>query len=151
MRKSCLYASWFIFDRIIIKVGGNQYRITSSAEFDFWRYLPLSDENFTHLNWSQLANFDQILCVASLGWGKGCIRFYRRLDQNAGFHGNRKAPLIYNGENDVSTFSRLFLIRSCIVLAGNEDMHNISGEFKFRPDRTTDYGVSCPLGLNNFP
>ena len=29
--------------------------------------------------WSQLANFDQILCVASLGWGKGCIRFWARL------------------------------------------------------------------------
>ena len=29
-------------------------------------------------------------------------------------------------------------------LAGNEDMHNILDEFKFRPDRTTDYGVSCP-------
>ena len=29
-------------------------------------------------------------------------------------------------------------------LAGNEDIHNILDEFKFRPDRTTDYGVSCP-------
>ena len=29
--------------------------------------------------WSQLANLDQILCVASLGWGKGCIRFLGRL------------------------------------------------------------------------
>ena len=27
-------------------------------------------------------------------------------------HGNRKRPLTYNGENDVSTFSLLFLIRS---------------------------------------
>ena len=26
-------------------------------------------------------------------------------------------------------------------------MHKISDEFEFRPDRTTDYGVSCPLGL----
>ena len=26
---------------------------------------------------------------------------------------------------------------------GNEDMHNISDEFEFRPDRTTDYGVKC--------
>ena len=26
--------------------------------------------------WSQLANLDQILCVASLGWRKGCIRFW---------------------------------------------------------------------------
>ena len=29
--------------------------------------------------WSQLANHDQILDVASLGWGKGCIRFWGRL------------------------------------------------------------------------
>ena len=62
--------------------------------------------------WSQLANLDQILCVASLGWGKGCIRFWGRLDQNTGVHGNRKPPLTYNGENDVSIFSRLFLFRS---------------------------------------
>ena len=29
-------------------------------------------------------------------------------------------------------------------LAGNKDMHNIMNEFEFRPDRTTDYGVSYP-------
>ena len=52
------------------------------------------------------------------------------MDQNSGFHGNRIPPLTYNGEND--------------VLAGNEDMHKIWDEFEFRPDRTTDYGVSCP-------
>ena len=62
--------------------------------------------------WSQLANFDQILCVASLGMGKGCIMFWGRLDQNSGVHGNRKPPLTYNGENGVSTFSWLLLIRS---------------------------------------
>ena len=62
--------------------------------------------------WSHLANLDEILYVASLGWGKGCIRFWGRLDQNSGFHSNRKLPLACNGENDVSTFSRLFLIRS---------------------------------------
>ena len=26
--------------------------------------------------WSEVGNLDQILCVASLGWGKGCIRFW---------------------------------------------------------------------------
>ena len=66
--------------------------------------------------WSHLANLDQILYVASLGWEKGCIRFWGRLDQNSGFHSNRKLPLAYNGENDVSTFSRLFLIRSFLYL-----------------------------------
>ena len=63
-----------------------------------------------------MANLDQILCVASLGWGKGCIRFWGRLDQNSGYHGNRKPPLTYNGENGVSTFSRLLLIRTSIYL-----------------------------------
>ena len=32
----------------------------------------------------------RILSEASLGWGKGCIRFWARSDQNSGFHGNRK-------------------------------------------------------------
>ena len=66
--------------------------------------------------WSQLANLDQIVCVPLLAWGKGCIRFWGRLDQNSGVHGNRKPPLTYNGENNVSTFSRLFLIQSLLYL-----------------------------------
>ena len=64
----------------------------------------------------QLSNLDQILCVVSLGVGKGCIMFWGRLDQNSGVHGNRKPPLTYNGENGVSTFSRLLLIRSFLYL-----------------------------------
>ena len=84
--------------------------------------------------WSQLANLDQILCVASLEWGKGCIRFWGRLDQNSGFHGNRKPPLTYNGKNDVCTFSRLFLIgsflylqvtRTCIKSRTSSNFHQI--------------------------
>ena len=62
--------------------------------------------------WGQLANLDPILYEASLWWEKGCIRFRDRLDQNSDFHGNRKHPLTYNGENDVSTFSQLFFITS---------------------------------------
>ena len=34
-------------------------------------------------------------------------------------------------------------------LAGNEDRHNILDEFEFRPDLTTDYGVSCPWASEN--
>ena len=60
--------------------------------------------------WGQLANLDHILYEASLGWRKGCIRFWDRLNQNSGFQGNRKCPLTYNGEN-VSIFSLLFFIR----------------------------------------
>ena len=36
-------------------------------------------------------------------------------------------------------------------LAGNEDMHNILDEFEFRPDQTTDYGVSCPWASEKIP
>ena len=61
---------------------------------------------------NQWVDHNQILSEASLGWGKGCIRFWARSDQNSGFHGNRKLPWGYNGENGVSTFSRLFFIRS---------------------------------------
>ena len=83
---------------------------------------------------STLSNLDQILCVASLEWGKGRIRFWGRLDQNSGFHGNRKPPLTYNGKNDVSTFSRLFLIgsflylqvtRTCIKSRTSSNFHQI--------------------------
>ena len=66
--------------------------------------------------WGQLANLNQILYVASLGVGKGCIMFWGILDQNSGVHGNRKPPLTYKGENGVSTFSRLLLSRSFLHL-----------------------------------
>ena len=137
MGKCCLHACAFIFDRIIIKVAGNQDRHKSLDEFDFgpdptthfgvtcpwmtkilhFRFLrpdmteklltgtlSLNTTNtfdFEYL-WGKLANLDQILCVTSLGVGKGCIMFWGRLDQNSGAHGNRKPPLTYNGENGVS-------------------------------------------------
>ena len=90
MGKWCLHASSFIFDRIIIKVAGNQDRHKSLVEFEF------GPNQTTHFGvtcpwvtkiqtfeleylWSQLANLDHILCVVSLGRGKGCIRFWARL------------------------------------------------------------------------
>ena len=60
----------------------------------------------------QLTNFSQILSVASLGWGKGCFKFWSRSDQNCGYHGNRKLPLKYNGKNAVFVFSQSPLIGS---------------------------------------
>ena len=59
-----------------------------------------------------MANFSQILSVASLGWGKCCIRFWGRSDQNCGNHGNINLPLIYNGQNGIPVFSQLPLIGS---------------------------------------
>ena len=42
--------------------------------------------------WNQWVDRNQILSEASLGWGKGCIWFWVRSDQNSRFHGNRKLP-----------------------------------------------------------
>ena len=128
MGKWCLHASSFIFFyRIIVKVAGNQDRHKSSSSSILGRIRPFILELLA-LEWrkfhtfgleylsSQLATLDQILCVALLGWGKDCIRFWDRLDQNSGSHGNRKPPLTYNGENDVAIFTRLSFIRSVLYL-----------------------------------
>ena len=42
-------------------------------------------------------------------------------------------------------------VTTLIILAGNEDMHKISDKFELRPDRTTDFGVSCPWAAKKFP
>ena len=63
MGKWCLQASSFIFDWIITKVAGDQDKWRNFYAFEY-EYL-----------WSQTVNVDQILPVASLGAGKGCIIF----------------------------------------------------------------------------
>ena len=127
MGKCCLHAASFIFDRIIVKVAGNQDRHKSSYEFDF------GPDQTTHFGvtrpwmtkilhfrtWISLRPVGQswwnFMCSIT-GGGKGCIMFWGWLDQNSGVHGNRKPPLTYNGENDVATFSRLLLIWSFLYL-----------------------------------
>ena len=58
------------------------------------------------------------------------------------FPWQQKAPVDLLWENDVSTFSWLFFYPILFILAVNEGMYKISNEFEFRPDRTSDYGVS---------
>ena len=60
------------------------------------------------------------------------------------FPWQQKPPLTYNGENNVSTFSRLSFNLILFILAGNEDMHKILDKFEFLSDRITDYGVIRP-------
>ena len=66
--------------------------------------------------WSQLANLDEILCATSLGWGKGCLRFWGRLDQNYGFHGNRKPHWLIMGKMMSPPFLGCFFIWSFLYL-----------------------------------
>ena len=57
MEKCCLHASSFIFDRIIIKVAGNQDRHKSSVEFNLGRIRPLILELFA-LEWWKFHTFE---------------------------------------------------------------------------------------------
>ena len=61
--------------------------------------------------WDQAVNRNQILYVASLGWGKAAYPFWTD-PIKTGFHGNRKRPLTYNRANDVYTLVRSVFIWS---------------------------------------
>ena len=50
-----------------------------------------------------------------------------------------------------SSNSRLFLIGTFLILAGNNDMHENLDEFEILPDSTMDYGVSCPSAYEKNP
>ena len=101
--------------------------------------------------WIQLASLDQILCVASLGWEKGCSMFWGRLDQNSGIHGNRKPPLTYNGENGVSTFSRLLFIRSFLYLQVTRTCRKSRMSSNFGQIRPLTTELAALESLKNFP
>ena len=129
------YTCSFIFDRIIIKVAGNQDRHNSSVEFDFSCSWMTKILHF--LTWISLRpvghSWSNFMCSIT-GVGKRCTMFWGRLDQNSG----------------VSTFFSVAFDPILFILAGNKDMHKISDEFKFWPDQTTDYGVSCPWASKRF-
>ena len=54
----------------------------------------------------------------------------------------RLKKLIYNVVNTLVPLFLSDLLHT--ILAGNEDIHNISDAFEIWPDRTKDCGVSCP-------
>ena len=66
--------------------------------------------------WGQLANLDQILCVVSLGWGKAAYCFEADWIKILVSMATESPLWLNNGENGVSTFSRLLLIWSFIYL-----------------------------------
>ena len=51
-----------------------------------------------------------------------------------------KINILCCGHSSIFVFQWIFFI-----LAGNKKSYNISDEFEFRPDLTSDCGVSCPL------
>ena len=105
----------------------------------------LSNLNISEASWPSWSNF---MCSIT---GVGDKVFGQIGSRNLVSMATESPPLIYNGENDVTIFSRFFFYPILFILAGNEDMHKILEEFEFWPDRTTDYGVSCPWPSKKFP
>ena len=163
MRKCCLYPSSTIFYWIIIKVAGNQDRHKSSDEFDF------GPDQTTHFGvtcpwmtkilhfgtWISLRPVDQswsnFMCSITGGGEKQQRQFWGRLDQNSGVHGNRKPPLTYNGENGVSIFSRLLLIRSFLYLQATRICIKSRTSLNFGQIRWLTTELAAPERLKNFP
>ena len=77
------------------------------------------------------------------------IRFWDILDQNSGFHGNRKRPLTYNGKNDVSIFSLLFSIRyfSNLQVTRTGIKSRTSSNFSQIGPIPTELGAKFPIDL----
>ena len=158
----CLHASSFIFDRIIIKVAGNQDRHKSSVEFDF---RPNQTTHFgvacpwmtkiSHIwTWISLKpvgqSWSNFIC-SIIGVGRKLHKVLGQIGSKLWFPWQQKNPIdLQWGKWCLHLFSVVF-DRILFILAGNEDMHKFSDEIEFRPDRTTEYGVSCPWGLKNFP
>ena len=162
MGKWCLHASSFIFDWIIIKVAGNQDRHKSSDEFDFG---PDQTTNFgvtcpwmtkiLHFQtWISLRpvgqSWSNFMCSITRG-GERLHNVLRQIGSNLWCPWQQKAPHWLIMGKMVSPPFLGCLWSDPFILAGNEDMHKISDEFEFRPDRTTDYRVSCPWASKEFP
>ena len=124
MGKCCLHASSFIFDRII---AGNQDRHKSLGEFDFGPdqtthfgvTCPWMTKILHFRTWISLRpvgqSWSNFMCSIT-GGGEGLHNVLRQIGSKLWCPWQQKAPLTYNGENGVSTFSRLLLIRSFLYL-----------------------------------
>ena len=72
-------------------LGRIRQLILELLALEWWKFHTFELEYL----WSQLASPDQSLCVASLGWGKGCIRFWGRLTLAHWTQGSDRCPLGY--------------------------------------------------------
>ena len=154
MRKLCLHASSVIFDRIIIKVAGNQDWHKNSVEFDFG---PNQTTHFgvtcpwvtkiSHFwTWISLKpvgqSWSNFMC-SIIGVGERLHKVLGQIGSKPWFPWQQKAPIdLQWGKWCLHLFPIVF-DPILFILAGNKHRHKIWDKFEFRPDRTTDYGVSC--------
>ena len=139
------------FDRIIIKVAGNQDRHKSSVEFDF------GPNQTTHFGvtcpWvTKISHFWTLIPLKPVGqsWSNFICSIVGVGERLHKVLGQIDLGTLDSGERSLPFGLLVYLI--LFILAGNQDMHKISDKFEFLPDRTTDYGVirpwAFPLTLN---
>ena len=130
------------FDRIRFILAGNKDMHKSSEEDDFW---PDPTKKIDVTSFSRLL----LICsFSNLQVMRTCIISWMSLNfrhigppttELAAFERRNKSHrLITTDHVFLAVFDRIIFI-----LAGNEDIHKSLDEFGFRPDPTTDYGVSC--------
>ena len=162
MGKCCLHASSFTFDRILIKNADKQGRHKSSKEFDFGPAqtthfgvtCPWMTKSLHFRTWisqrpvgQSWSNFMRSIT----GDGERLHNVLRQIGSKLWCPWQQKAPIDLKwGKRCLHLFSVAFE-PIIFILTDNEDMHKISDEFEFRPDRTTDYGVSCPWASKKIP
>ena len=161
MGTCCLHAGSFIFDRIIIKVAGNQDRHKSSKEFDFG---PDQTANFgvTRPWMTKIVHFQTWISLRPVGqsWsnfmcsitgvGERLHYVLMQIGSKLWCPWQQKDQLTYNGENGVSTFSQLFLIQSSLYLQVTRTCikSRTSSKFSQIHPLTT---VSCPWTSKKSP
>ena len=152
------------FYRIIIKIAGNQDRHKSSVEFDFG---PNQTTHFgvtcpwvtkiSHIwTWISLKpvgqSWSNFMCsIIGVGGGERLHKVLGQIRSKLWFPWQQKAPIDLQWGKWCLHLVSVVFDPILFILRGNEDMHKISDEFEFRPDRTTDYGVSCPWGKKEIP
>ena len=162
MGKCCLHAGLFIFDRIIIKVAGNQDRHKSSDEFDF------GPDQTTHFGvtcpwmtkilhfriWISLRQVGQswsnFMCSIT-GVGERLHKVSGQIRSKLWFPWQQKAPIELQWEKRCLHLFSVVFDQIFFILAGNEDMHKISDEFEFPSDRTLTMELAALERLKNFP
>ena len=100
MGKWCLHASSFIFiessSKLLVIRTGIKARSSSILGRTILELLALEWQKFHTFELSQLANLDQILRVASLGWGE-LHKVLGQIGSKLWCPWQQNAPLTYNG------------------------------------------------------
>ena len=143
-------------DPILFKLAGNEDMHNILDEFHFRPDLTPTKElaALTYNGKNEAIMFSQLFLIGSFSYlqvTRTCISAW--IGSNFG-----QIPLLTTKlaslerlKNRCRHFFSVAIDQIHFIFVGSEDMHNISNEFEFWPDWTTDYGVICPWTSKNTP